>query len=284
MIGGGVRLELDWPDRDAGFLGFSLEVPSLVLGKGDGSVVGALSVNPGAMLRGQLAAHHVPLSSLDALGSLASTLDGRANAIIEVGGRLDEMTAEATVTLSPIRIGAATLGGSALSVRLVPTPKPPKSQGKTGCGRLIPEAFDLVEFAKDPVDGIFHVQGDLFAGQAKLEDVQVTQQRSRSVRGAVHLDQLDLGAISHLSPVFAMSDNGDTHRTHRRRRARTRPSCTGESSRGAVPPGSRLWWVSRRPGRTDCRGQARRGQSRAFGVGAGSQDAWRTEGGRRRSR
>jgi translocation and assembly module TamB len=141
---------------------------------------------------------------------LASTVDGRANAIIEVGGRLDEMTAQASVSLTPVRIGTAMLGGSNLDVRLVPTQHPLESQGKTRCGRPIPEPFDPVEFAKDPVDGIFQLRGELFAGQVELEDVEVTQQRSRSVRGSINVNQLDLGAISHLSPAFAMSDTPPT--------------------------------------------------------------------------
>lgn len=203
---GTADFELDWPDRDAGFLGFSLEVPSLVLAKGGGNIVGALSVRPGGELGGQLTAHHVPVSALDALGGLGPKLDGHGSAVIELGGRLDAMRANASVTVSPVRIGAGRLGSSNLSVRLTPTSRPLRSQGTTRCGRPIPEAFDPVAFANDPVDGIFHVDGELFGGQVRLADVQITQQRSRSVRGSVALDRLDLGALSHLSSALAMSD------------------------------------------------------------------------------
>ncbi|MBN1605207.1 MAG: translocation/assembly module TamB domain-containing protein [Polyangiaceae bacterium] len=204
--GGAGDFALDWVDRDAGTLGFSLDVPSIVMNKGTGRLVGALSVSPGAVLQGQLTATQVPLSRLDVLGSLASRVDGRVNASIQLGGTLQEMAADARVTVGPIHIGSASLEGSELLVRLVPAGREQKRAGTTRCGRAIPAPFDPVEFAADAVEGVFTVQGELFGGQAKLPGLEITQQRSRSVRGKAIFERLELGALAQLSPTVALSD------------------------------------------------------------------------------
>jgi translocation and assembly module TamB len=208
--GGASEFALDWIDRDAGTLGFSLDVPSIVLNKGTGRVVGALSVSPGAALQGQLTATEVPLSQLDTLGSLATRMDGRVNASIQLGGTLQEMAADARVTVGPVHVGSASLKGSELSVRLVPAGRVRKRAGTTRCGRMIPPPFDPAEFAADAVEGVFAVQGELFGGQVNLPGLEVTQQRSRSVHGKIVLDRLDLGALAQLSPAVALSDSPPT--------------------------------------------------------------------------
>jgi translocation and assembly module TamB len=208
--GGASDFTLDWIDRDAGTLGFSLDVPSIVMNKGTGRVVGALSVSPGAVLQGQLTATQVPLSRLDALGALGSRVDGRVNATIQLGGTLQEMAADAEVTMGPVHVGSASLKGSELSVRLVPAGREQRRAGTTRCGRPIPAPFDPIEFAADPVEGVFYVQGELFGGQVKLPGLEITQQRSRSLRGKAVLDRLELGALAQLSPAIALSDSPPT--------------------------------------------------------------------------
>jgi translocation and assembly module TamB len=208
--GGASEFALDWIDRDAGTLGFSLDVPSIVVNKGTGRVVGGLSVSPGAVLQGQLTATQVPLSRLDALGSLGSRMDGRVNASIRLGGTLQEMAADAQVTMGPVHVGSASLKGSELLVQLVPAGRAQKRAGTTRCGRAIPAPFDPVEFAADAPDGVFHVQGELFGGQVELPGLEITQQRSRSVHGKAVLDRLDLGALAQLSPTVAASDSAPT--------------------------------------------------------------------------
>src|SRR5690606_13375042 len=54
--------------------------------------------------------------------------------------------------------------------------------------------------------GVFHVSGSMFAGQVQLDDLQITRQRSKTSRGRVVFDRLNVGALAELSPAVALAE------------------------------------------------------------------------------
>ncbi len=196
--GGASSIKLRWTDRDAGFLGFSLEVPSFALRKGRGVLFGSLEVSEGARLSGQAVATAVPLSRLDGLGPLGRALDGEASAVATVGGTLDAMALNAEVAITPIRLGMSTLPASRLSVALVPRTPARVSTGKTRCGRAIPGPFEPERYERDLAEGEYLLDGMLFGGEVVLDDLHITAQRARHARGRIHLRELNLAGLGDL--------------------------------------------------------------------------------------
>jgi translocation and assembly module TamB len=203
---GDARFDFRWMDQDASYLGMQLDVPSLTLKKGEGTILGNLDVTDGANVRAHVVASGLPLSRLDAFGDLGHGIDARANAVAEVSGTLDAMSADVDVRVGPARIGRATLPGSDLRVRLAPNPRQLKVIGKSKCGRPITGPFDPAEYAADASDGAFHVSGQLFGGEIAFTDLQITRQRAKIVRGDVVMKGLDLGAFAELSPSAQLSE------------------------------------------------------------------------------
>ncbi len=207
---GKAEFDFRWPDGKASYMGFDLDVPSMTLVKGTGTLLGSLRVRPGGIVHGNMVGTAVPLSKIDALGSLGVGLDGQASGVGEIGGTIDALSVDMHVRLSPVRIGSARLPGSELAVKLVPEKKPLRTLGTTRCGQPIPAPFERAEFDRDKPDGVFHVDGRVFGGQIKLSDLQITRQRHKRVEGDVDLDALDLGALAQLSPGIALSDSPPT--------------------------------------------------------------------------
>lgn len=193
--GGEASLSLNWADRRAGFLGFTLDVPSFVLRKRAGVLLGSLRVSPGAVLQGQAIATSLPLSRFDSLGTLGTALEGEASGTAILGGTLDAISAQVHVDLSPVRLGMSTLPASQLDVTLEPAPRRLRSIGTSRCGQPIPAAFDLAEYDEDRSDGSYRVDGKMFGGQVLLEALRFTRQRDRRVTGRVQLRELDLGGL-----------------------------------------------------------------------------------------
>ncbi len=204
--GGDARFDFRWMDEDASYLGMQLDVPSVTLRKGEGTILGNLSLKDGGVLRGHVVASGVPLSQIEALGDLGRSVDGRASAVAEVSGTLDAMVADVDARIGPVTVGHASLPASDVHVHLEPIASPPKIVGKTRCGRPMTGPFDAAEYAEDKPSGLFHVKGQLFGNQIAFDDLQVTRQRSKTVGGAVNLTRLDLGAFAELSPAVALSD------------------------------------------------------------------------------
>jgi len=196
--GGGGTVSLRWTDREAGFLGFSLAVPSFSLRKGRGVLFGSLEVSDGARLSGQAVATAVPLSRLDGLGLLGKTLDGEASAIATLSGTLDAMALDAEVTMTPMRLGLSSLPASRLSLSLLPRPPERLSTKKTRCGHPIPGPFDRERYDQDRAEGEYVLAGSLFGGGIVLDDLHITAQRARHARGRIHLRKLDLGGLGDL--------------------------------------------------------------------------------------
>ncbi|HEX4339411.1 MAG TPA: translocation/assembly module TamB domain-containing protein [Polyangiaceae bacterium] len=203
---GDARFDFRWVDPKASYLGMQLDVPSLTLKKGDGTILGNIKLGDGGVVRAHLVGTGVPLSQIDALGAAGKGLDGAVNAIGEVSGTLDAMDADIDARITTTRLGRATLPGSDLRVHLEPIARPLKQIGKTACGRPLTAPFDQAVYDQDRSDGLFHVSGQLFGGQVKLDDVRLTRQRSKTIRGDITAHGLDLGALAELSPAVAMSE------------------------------------------------------------------------------
>jgi translocation and assembly module TamB len=205
--GGHADYRLRWYDRDAGYRGMELALPSMVLKKGSGSIVGSVDVRPGGKIEGNLVGSEVPLDKIDALPSLMKVANGHASAVAELSGSLDELEATATARVSPLRVGRATLPGSSLNVELTPMRVVRPTIGRTKCGATIEAPFDRAEFEADAASGLFSVRGSLFGGQVSIGQMSVTRQGSKLVRGKVTLNALDLGAAGELVPALALSES-----------------------------------------------------------------------------
>lgn len=204
--GGRAALDLVWSDRDASYRGVTLDVPSFTLTKGPGVVIGSLHMTPGSNLAGNVVATGLPSAKIQSLGALGVLAETRVGAVIEVGGSIDQLAFDGEVTLAPTRIGTATLPASHLAVRLEPSRRPLRSLGTTRCGQPIPAAFDRAEYDQDPSEGTYRTTGELFGGQLRLTDLDLSRQRFKELRGTVEARDLDLGALAQLSTPVAVAD------------------------------------------------------------------------------
>lgn len=207
--GGLAEFDFRWEDIEASYYGFSLDIPSFSLKKGDGTFAGSFEMRPGAVLSGRGVGSAIPISKIDALGDRVQGVTGSVTtAVGEMSGTLDELKMNVTASLSEMHLGGHTLPPSEFSVSLEPTAHKPEIKGTTRCGQPIPGAFDEARWAKDEVRGHFHVAGQLFGGQARFKDLLLTQQRSKSWMGSVDLEGFDLGAVKELFAPGTLPDFG----------------------------------------------------------------------------
>lgn len=203
--GGNARFTFEWFDMKAGAAGMRLSVPSVALQKGTGSVFGSAEVRSGGRLDGTFVATRLPISKIDALGTVVDRADGYVSGTGHVSNTLDALAFSADVQVTEIKAGSSTLPPSHVSVRLEPAATPaPRTAEKTACGRPVAGEYDASEHEKDDADGTFHVNGSLFGGQIRLANLSITSQRDRVVRGQASLHRLDLGALSAFSPEAAL--------------------------------------------------------------------------------
>ncbi len=199
-------IDFTWPDMRAGYMGVSLDVPSVTLRKGHGAILGSVQVRPGAVLTAHAAATSIPIRRFDALGSLGRLLDGHVAGVADVSGTLDAPLAEAHLTASRILVGRNHLAPSDLTVKLESPPRGPL-QGRTSrCGNPIAPAFDAAEYQADKEIGTFHVDGQLFGHQIEIDDFQISRQRNKHARGVIALKNFDLSALSDLLPASQFQD------------------------------------------------------------------------------
>ncbi|HEY3254111.1 MAG TPA: translocation/assembly module TamB domain-containing protein, partial [Polyangiaceae bacterium] len=203
---GNAEFDFRWSDRDATYMGVDLSVPSLTLRKGTGTVVGSFGLRQGAQVYGHFVGSALPLSHLDALPGLLRGADGQLSATAEVGGTLDALTLDASGRISPLRVGRAMLPASKFDLRLVPVVHPQKIVGTTRCGKPIGAPFDRAEYDSDQNSGVFHASGQLFGGQIAFDDLSVTRQRGKIVRGDIDFSGLDLGVLAELSATLGESE------------------------------------------------------------------------------
>ncbi|PIE05616.1 MAG: hypothetical protein CSA75_03825, partial [Sorangium cellulosum] len=197
---GNFKLSYEWFDREAAELGTRIDVPSFVLRKGKGAIVGQAHVGPGGVLRARAAVSDLPVSELDSLGSLGDILDARISATADVRGTLDRIEADVDARIGPLRLGASMLPASHLSVQLSPIDAPVRVLGRTKCGNPITTGFDPIAYAQDRPLGLFEVQGELFGGQVIVDKMKVTRQKDKVVSGRVVARSLDIGKVFQLMP------------------------------------------------------------------------------------
>src|SRR6185503_9034469 len=114
---------------------------------------------------------------------------------------------------TPLLVRSTRLGGSHLHVKMTQdAPAGARNAGKTKCGRPIPGAFDKDQWAREQAtatQGLYALSGDLFAGQAKVEDLVVTRSPDPQVKGKVTFEKLDLGAAARIAqPPVTEDANG----------------------------------------------------------------------------
>jgi translocation and assembly module TamB len=187
-----------WADRDAADLGLDVDVRSLTLKKGRGSLFGSATIRRGGVVRGELVASDVPISRIQALGPGAKLLEGSTSAVAHVAGTIDALEADIQAKVSPIRVGAATLPASHVHVTLEPRRRTREPIGRTKCGQPITGPFDRAEYDHDLVQGTFHATGQMFGEQVAFDDLTVTRQRKKVTAGLVRMNRLDLGALAQL--------------------------------------------------------------------------------------
>ncbi len=195
------ELSFVWSDQQAGFLGFSADVPHLQLRKGPGAIIGSFQVRPGAQLTGQAVATKLPLNRLDGPQPWAGYLDAELSAVAELGGTLDAMTGNVQVSVTPIRVGSATLPASEMTVHIESVPRQLNAVGTTRCKRPISGPFDLLEYRADKSQGEFRVDGQLLGGQVRIDNLLFSRQRDKHVRGQLAFNRLDLGSWVEALPV-----------------------------------------------------------------------------------
>ncbi|HWZ91695.1 MAG TPA: translocation/assembly module TamB domain-containing protein, partial [Polyangiaceae bacterium] len=203
---GDAQFDFRWTDRDATYQGVDLDVPSLTLRKGSGTLIGSLGMRQGGKVYGHFVGSAVPLSHLDALPAALRGADGQLSAVAEVGGTVDDLELSASGRISPVRVGRAILPGSTFDARLVPIKREQKIIGTTHCGKPIGAPFERADYDADASVGVFHTNGELFGGQIKFDDLTISRQRNKVVRGDVLFSALDLGAMAELLPALGESE------------------------------------------------------------------------------
>jgi len=203
---GNAEFDFRWSDRDATYQGVDLSVPSISLRKGAGTIVGSFGLRQGAQVYGHFVGSAVPLSHLSALPLALRGAEGQLSAVAEVGGTLDALTLDASGRISPLRVGRATLPASKFELRLVPEVHPQKVLGTTRCGKPIGAPFERADYDADQNSGQFHVSGELFGGQIAFQDLTISRQHKKIVRGAIDFSNLDLGVLAELSTTLGDSE------------------------------------------------------------------------------
>ncbi len=200
---GAADLNFRWDDQAASDQGMNIDVYSASVQDGEGSILAKADVRYGGRLRGSIIASGLPLSRLDAMGPLGKVLDGELSAVGTLGGTLSAPEAQLAITMSPLRVGPETLPGSHFHIGVESLGPKPHFAGMTKCKNPISEPWNRADWEKDLAYGQFRANGSLFDGQIRLEDVTITQQHARLVRGKVFLSNLDLGKLANLVPGVA---------------------------------------------------------------------------------
>lgn len=205
--GGQAQFEFDWFDMDASTRGMRVSIPTLSLGKGSGTIFGSLGIQPGGILSGAFVGTQVPISRIDALGSLFGQADGFLTGTGQLSGTAESIALSADVIVTEIKAGDTVLPPSQLQIKLVPTPPAAAQEdlGKTGCGRTVEAPFTLADYEADRSDGDFTINGHLFDRQIQFQNLSVTSQNKKVIRGKAIFQELDVGALSALSRGAAVS-------------------------------------------------------------------------------
>ncbi len=193
-------IDFTWLDMRAGYMGVSIDVPSLTLRKGSGVLLGSVQVRPGAALAAHVVATSIPLGRFTAFGALGRIVDGSVAGVADVSGTLDAPAVDARVTASRLIVGRNRLGSSDLTIKLE---SPPRAHftATSRCGNPILPPFDLAEYRADKPDGTFHISGQLFGDQVNIDDLRISRQQNKHAQGAVILKDFDISALNELLPA-----------------------------------------------------------------------------------
>ncbi|HEU5075926.1 MAG TPA: translocation/assembly module TamB domain-containing protein, partial [Polyangiaceae bacterium] len=208
---GSAEYDFHWTDFAATYRGISLDVPTFQLSKGAGMLAGSFRMRPGAKLEGKLVGTAVPISKIDAMGERVSAVDGEVTtAVGEISGTLDAVRIVASATTSSMKLDEHVLPPSEFSVRLEPKLQPLETVGQSRCGQPIAGGFDQARWEKDEVQGTFYLSGQLFGGQAKFNDLELSAQRSKVWRGKTQLENFNLAAVLELFAPGSAADFSGT--------------------------------------------------------------------------
>jgi translocation and assembly module TamB len=212
---GHADFEYRWVDQQAGLEGAEIDVRSLSLTKVKkegraplGSLLGSIAIHRGGELRGSMVLQGFPLGRADMLGTVAPNIEGAASGVARLGGTLSAYAIDADINVTPVRVLGAPFGGSDLHIGISQVPSKPKVVGKTACGAPISAPFDKEAWLKDTsVQGNYTIDGALFGGQVKIEQLVVTRQKAPVATGRIELARFDLGPIGKL---ISTGENAET--------------------------------------------------------------------------
>jgi translocation and assembly module TamB len=126
--------------------------------------------------------------------------------VATVSGTIDDLEADVDVRLSPVRVASSVLPASRVHVVLEPKKRQMRVLGHTACGQPITPTFDRAEYDRDPVQGVFNVDGEMFAGQVSLSGLKVTRQRSKTSTGLVKMANLDVGPLFSIASALGAKE------------------------------------------------------------------------------
>ncbi len=203
---GDVDLDYRWKDRLAGLAGADIDIRALTLhkvhpanGQALGALLGSGTIARGGQVTGSVVLQAIPMSRVQSLGSLGREIEGTVSGMLQVDGTLDAYTVRGDVDATPLRMRGAQLGPSHLRVVMTQDAPTPKPIGKTHCGGAIPAPSEKASLEADVPQGSFALDGELFGGEAVLDHVTITRQRSARVAGKIALRKLDVGALALLA-------------------------------------------------------------------------------------
>ncbi len=197
--------DFEWFDMKAGSRGMRLLVPSVALSKGTGTMFGTARLTAGGHLTGDLVGTRVPVSQVDLLGGWLGQVDGYVTGAARIDGNVEALAFTSDLALTELKAGEVSLPASSFSVNLEPASRELPTSGElTACGRRVPPEFSLSEYEEDASDGTFRIDGSFFGGQVTLDDISISRQRARVVRGQVALADLDIGALSALTGTTSL--------------------------------------------------------------------------------
>jgi translocation and assembly module TamB len=213
---GQVEFDFLWDDFAAGDHGMTIDLHSAMLTKGSGTILAKLALRHNAQLQADVTATAIPLDQITAFqgvfgkaqaGNAQQRVRPEANVsfVAALWGTLDRPSGQADIDLSPMRIGPDVLPSSRFSLGIVPKSAPAKTARKTRCGNDVVAPAQREQFNGDPVNGVYTLAGQLFDGQIRFDDFELTQQKSALASGKVQLRDLDLGVFANLHPDIAFS-------------------------------------------------------------------------------
>ena len=225
---GDADLSLRWHDRDQGIAGADVDVRSFVLGKGSAvasdvlvsargsTLLGSASIRRGGLLTAHLAATHIPLSRVDALGKLGLEVDGVISGLADVSGNLDPFrpdvgfSVRGSLDVSSARVRELGVQPSHIDVRMVqPLASEKRSIGRTRCGALMAPAFDRALYlANGHPSAEWNLDGTLLGDTIRVHDMHVGG-LSSNLAGRVSLRGVDLGLLARLLEAREGHASGD---------------------------------------------------------------------------